>query len=839
MFCPQCGSKNRAHSKFCMKCGAPLIVDENKATTGDASRDLGTRRVPALLLGGVGLLVLLALSVTFFMFIRNGALPFLRPAEKMLVSAPSRNGKADLYLLSPGQPLEEGILVAEDVRQSNDVFYTHRQPDGTSVPLGRFNAGDYGAFIPGSNQLLFWYREDGDDDVLIQMMTAKSEAPSELMKTDALPAVVYSYEGRDELHLMEDRNSTWRCYTAQPNEKAQRLTKGDNCNPVAGGALVYSFEEDGSELTLSIIDLESGNEELLLDEIEGVRGSSLRYSDDGSHIAYTRESSNGAELFLTERANNEVVTVTPPYFSILQHNFIPGRDVLYYLAENDDGDIALYLTSFEEAIASGHGMQVYADRAGNHLLYIVGDEDGDNVAYVYDMRNGEVTKLREGENLEAYLAYELDAIFLWEQDGDEYTLYSASLEGGEVTRLFETDDVARVTLGYVPGAEFIFLEIRDVDGQYSLWVNRLYSPDGFYVLEEWDQITLLNISPNYDEIVFVAIEDFGDDPILLLAQLDPGVPLVELDTGSEGFPNAVFSANGRDVLYTASTGDGNDEFEVVRISSNGEGAELLYEEAYLDAVSWATVEAPFLQAFSVRLQTSISLCPGARVVQAGEQFEDQLEAGATTCYRFRAAEGEMITFALSNMPNQSYNFQETIFDRDGTALGSSSFTQDPWLTFVAPAFGYYFLGIDSNVNETSYQLRVAEGNGEPAMAEATPISPGQTQRGAITSASYTELLRTNDSGYGEWYYIDTAGGEHLTIDVLARSEGSDLDPQIHLYDAMGNYLDGDDDSGLDTNARLTLRPSVAGRYYLLVMSSGSEAYGTEDDFFYQLRVKED
>ncbi len=670
-----------------------------------------------LLWPALGLLVLLALGTGAFLLFGDAPLATLRGSGNgLLVAFPGRSGRVELYLLSAGQPIEEGTLLAEDAVEVDDVSYYHLDENSETLFFG----GRYGAFVPGTRRVLFWYRQATDDDALINAIRIGDDAPTELLATNALPIWMTSHAGLDAIHIREQRDDQWRCYSAQPGESARRLTKGDYCGAIGDGALVYAEERDDGELTVTIIGAEGGSEELLLDSTEGVPSDSLRFSEDGSHFAYSVNGDDGVELFVMDRANGETSSAGDLQYSLLQHSFIPRRDVLYYLSENDDGDVELRLSNIDAPIARGIAMSAISNRTGEYLLYLVEDEDGEVTAYLYNMGNGDVATLQQGDDLRAALVDDLERIFLWETDADEFSLYSTPLAGGDVSLVFETDDVDSVAMRYVRDAAWVLLEVTDTDGEQSLYAATPDGDGGFYVLEEWSSFRLHDMAVGENRLLLTAVEDSGDDPVLLLAQLEASAPLIELESENEGFLNAVFSANGREVFYTAVTGNSADDVQVVQAPASGEEAgEVLYEEARLDAVSWAEMQ-PFGTVWfsSWSLRTGSIACPGATTLGPNDDFQARFDGSGSDCYRFRLAAGEMVTFDVRNVTGQSARFHPYVLNRDGETLAEAWYTTDPLLTFVAPGDGLYFFRMDSDEENAAYRLRMVEGNGDAAHGEA-------------------------------------------------------------------------------------------------------------------------
>jgi protease II len=135
----------------------------------------------------------------------------------------------------------------------------------------------------------------------------------------------------------------------------------------------------------------------------------------------------------------------------------------------------------------------------------------------------------------------------------------------------------------------VYLRIEDdKNNEDALFVTPVDKDTGFYLLEDWYSIRLMALSSNDRTLVFSAVEDSGDDPVLYSVEVKDGAESVELDEDAEGFESAVFTSDGRYVIYTASTGDDSDDREVRKVRADGgEEYETLYEEATLIDARWA------------------------------------------------------------------------------------------------------------------------------------------------------------------------------------------------------------------------------------------------------------
>jgi Bacterial pre-peptidase C-terminal domain len=108
-------------------------------------------------------------------------------------------------------------------------------------------------------------------------------------------------------------------------------------------------------------------------------------------------------------------------------------------------------------------------------------------------------------------------------------------------------------------------------------------------------------------------------------------------------------------------------------------------------------------------------------------------------------------------------------------------------------------------------LRTVPGPRPPLCTARASLSPGGSVTGNITytGCQYTDLT------FADIYQLNlTADG---TLDLKLNS--ADFDAYLVLMDAKGNVVDEDDDSGGNTNARIT-RPLAAGTYYVVAKPLG-------------------
>ena len=129
------------------------------------------------------------------------------------------------------------------------------------------------------------------------------------------------------------------------------------------------------------------------------------------------------------------------------------------------------------------------------------------------------------------------------------------------------------------------MQLRDEDEAHSLFVAGWEAEDGYFLLEEWASITLLNASKEY--LVFAGREDDGDDVVLFSLPWEADAAEIELDDDAEfGYRNVFFTKDGRSVYYTALDGLTDTELRLVPVDGS-ESPEGLYRDMMLLDVSWA------------------------------------------------------------------------------------------------------------------------------------------------------------------------------------------------------------------------------------------------------------
>ncbi len=781
-------------------------------------------RPKMLVAAAVGALLVLAIGCGLVVWVGSS---ILSPSTWALVSFPNRAGEADLYLVRMGDdPRAKGTLLVEDAGEHLTAFVDEEQ----------VIVGPYGGFLTPKGDLLFWYQDPDKGKVYLATTRPKQDEPVVIFDTRH---AVYGRLLPDERFFILESNDTQRCYVAAFNQEAERRGKADWCWLSGDGSTILLVNQSHKGADVQVVDRDDGTATTLLEDAEDI--TTCRIAGNGAQVACQRAAEDGDQLVVLDARRGTTLFESEVYPHLVDFGFASQGDALAYIAEDDEGTLHLMLLRGDQAqeVAQATALAVFFDASGAHLLYIASDDAGQETVYTYPTKGGsprEIVSGQEEDDLRAMLLPDHKHLLVLQQTPDEVVLYTAALDGGDVTPIFQDDEMGIEEIHFDPAHERFFLLVRTADGTLSLLTTRVGQKEWQPLVEDWDTINLLNRSPKDDAVLFSGREAPGDDLVLYRVAIGrDGATPQELDDDAEGFVNAVFSANGKQVFYTALTGYDADEVEVRVVPADGKKPyEVVYEEAVLEDVSWAPI-APFdtdtLSDWQAP-QVGSAFCPGAPALALDTPVEGDIPAGESRCYRFRASADDIYTFAVSG-PLDTYL---TLYDREGTFIASdddSGPDYNPRLR-VRLKPGVYFVELENiDAQAGTYTLQVNEGVNDPAFTQAQPLTPGQPTRGAITESTEIYLADYDLSTYGVMYTFQGHAGDTIVVDVRADSIGSELDPYVYLFGPDLSFVASDDDSGEGYDARLTYTLDQDGPYYVLVTSVDG-SYGYEERYFYEI-----
>ncbi len=841
MLCPNCGNDNPEDYKFCSHCGVPHapVVPEVIELKSAAENPAASPRQEqpshglfkqkwfiAVLIGVVLLCCLVVVAAAALVLVKNGTLSLGGGGDNILIGLPSRSSQSNLYTLRLGKELSEGTLLAEDVFTSS--VYLSYQKDGESYPLGNY-FNHFGGFVPQQKLLVIWY-EDEDGDVFIQRYTLNQDAPLPVFDSNEGNGYGQVFNDGQDVFINEQSGAEERCYSALNGEPAQRITKGEDCGLTPGGAFVLTALVIENETTLSMMNLDGSGEVTLLDAEPDV--ASYRTSFDGSRVAYVAGESE-QQITVLDGRTAAVLAQSEPVFQVLSYSFARDANTLIYIAETDEGELELYLLEDSGSVLVTTGMYLNADISpdGTDIITLVGDEDAEYTVAAYNVASRQSTQILQGNDLRFSLAYPLERVFITQQDEDELTVYSARLDGSDLVTLFSDNNAYLGMLIYVPDRSDLFIYVYNDDSENSLFYTPGDDPSGYYLLEEYITLEVRDVSQDKQWLLAVTAEDANDDPALVAINLQPEQAPLILDESEDGFTTAVFSADSRSVLYTALTGNNPDDSQIRRVALSDEQVpETLYDEAYLVDVQWTQL-APFRGIYFSEPQESTSFCPGAPTITVGSTMEGELPESGEVCYRFNIAADQMITFNVE----ADFDTLLMLYDRDGYEIDrddDSGPGLNPRLVTSISTPGTYYIMVASFGSDTGrYSFSMQEGISDASLA--VPLESNVRTRDYINSSDALYLESSDYATYGVLYSFDGTINEQIQIDVIANSQGSEIDSYIYLYDASMNLLITDDDSGDGYDSRLNYVLPATGRYYVLVEDLGGD-YGPESTYWFDI-----
>lgn len=707
MFCTNCGAENPENNRFCINCGNTL----ESAEESGASQDLASPPQPQtnsrwFLIGGAVLLGILLIAGAVIL------LPRLSGGREMLLAEPNRNGETDLIILRLGQEEEEKIVLVENVlpgditkgvAEASSPYFTYE-----------YLPRPYGGFIPGTDRLLISYRED-DETILIGRRISQDENIEYLDSDSTTIFTRYSPEQRT-LYIRESQDDNARCYVGSLDEEADRVARGDNCYTTLDFSHVVVHEENSDgESSLTIMSADGSNERTVIEDVMlAEEPGGFRVSYDASFVAYIERDGPDKRVILVESESGDEIEASDEFPAIASYGFAGDSNQLYYVADNGEGELELHLAGNSSPLATAYALYARESYDGRYLFIVLGDEDPERRLIVYDLQSGQQFEVTSGDNLLAGEMVDPQRIIVREEDGEDIILYSADVSGSNLVELF-ADEMRYSSLQYVRGGDRLFLEVQDDEGRSYLYVSSINEPDGYYLLEDWYELQILSLSDDGRQLVFRGQEDSGDDPVLYIVAVEGGQP-VELDDDQEDFTNAVFSPDGRKVIYSAKTGSDEDEVAVYEMSISGdESPTRLYDGFYLIDARWTDMSRfegiSLMNAYyTAEISPSanftrevLALVPYGNVrgaiFSSSELSDFRLGSGYGDLYSFRGSENDRIVLNVyAPSIGSTMDPYVELFDDSFTRLASDDDSGDSYdsrLRYTLPRDGDYYVLVRS------------------------------------------------------------------------------------------------------------------------------------------------
>jgi hypothetical protein len=297
----------------------------------------------------------------------------------------------------------------------------------------------------------------------------------------------------------------------------------------------------------------------------------------------------------------------------------------------------------------------------------------------------------------------------------------------------------------------------------------------------------------------------------------PATGTLTLDLGSNEFDPALAIRDAQDNLVVANV-------EVGGVTNGVKGAHIT---ADLPAGAYTVVAAAdagngHYQLSSQFARHDIPDCTYVQPLDINGGYIQRLGPGSC-----RGANGQPVDYYQFTLPadgvvaavmtSSQVDGYLTLLDSSGKPLRSddNSYTgTDPLIVQYLPAGTYKLAARDAGSTAGGLyevDVRTSIGPRPPFCAPKSTVPLGSTVNGTIDFAGCQYV----DATFADVYQINLTSD--TTIDL--RLNSSDFDAYLVILDAKGNVVDQDDDSGGDTNARVT-RLLGAGTYYAVAKPFG-------------------
>jgi hypothetical protein len=485
--------------------------------------------------------------------------------EHLLLAELNRQGEAEIFLAQLGEEESTWQSLAEDV-----------------TPLRLF-AGEYAAFIPDTNRIVLWYA-DGQD-LKVEQMAIGDDAPTEIFKASEETVVFGSLTAKPfTISLTESRAlDDLRCYVSLEGAEARRLARNGRCIITENGMVLLDYNRD--HLSVTLVSLDGAEETAVLNRVENV--IQVRWNEALSTFVYLEQSRRNAQLFLITPGAESGEPLGEKFEFVESFGFLPDGKTVYLIGklEEDDSEMGLYINGADTALLEDRAIFLAGQsEKGDYVIFLT-EAASDEAAYIYHVRNQTISKIVEEDavSVQGFIAGE--RFLLRTEDRGDEAILSVSSDGRDTVKLFESD-VYTVRFGYLNQAtQQLILQLREEDSVEALFVTSLANSDGYFLLEEWFSLTILNASK--DHLIFWGREREQDENALFSILLESGAAEVELDDDAGfGFRGLFFSQDGRSLYYTAlENGPGNAEVRLVPVDGSA-APERLYRNMLLLDVSW-------------------------------------------------------------------------------------------------------------------------------------------------------------------------------------------------------------------------------------------------------------
>lgn len=279
---------------------------------------------------------------------------------------------------------------------------------------------------------------------------------------------------------------------------------------------------------------------------------------------------------------------------------------------------------------------------------------------------------------------------------------------------------------------------------------------------------------------------------------------------AEGMPDAL--GDPMLVLY------GPDGSEIARDDDGGEGLNAWLEYQATQAGTYYVEARGFTDDATGRYVIGLTAGEIGNSAEGAEALQPNSEGRSSIL----ATDGDADWFAIDLVEGRPYRFNVigtepstladpviTIYDAQGQQVATDDdggTGTNAYLTFVSPTGGSYFASVSSfgDTGTGNYYISVSDTD--------VPGNPGTDEN--LNGADDQRVSRIDMPDDQDFYRVELEAGVTYVIDVGGEGRNPLADPFVTIYNAAGERVTSDDDSGPGMDARLRFTPESSDVFYI-------------------------
>lgn len=840
MKCKKCGFEGKGDFEFCPKCGTKFetlkkkVSAKSEKTTVKVAKDVAGAKFNFKWLFLLAAVVVVAV-LAFFIF-NQGA------KNQLLLVVPKTATKSDLVLINLGDNFEKGERLLKGFTTASKSTIANYD----KFPLGSSQVTSTASFSADNRSIFATYTEDNDQ--YLDRFDVKSKEGKNLYES-SYTINSYVQPGGEQVLIRETRSATsCEMLSSVKGEEARRLIKAKTCLISSDGStMAFTEESISAAVTLSVAKVADPDNPIpILDQEKDVLTTNL--SSDGTLLYVSRGTATGPKrIQLYDTITGKKLVESEPFEYQYATRFSTKGHGFFLVTENETGMVDLSIWDGQQLVSvkSGKSMHPAFNLDGTMLAYAVSQDKLSQTAYLYDVKAKTEVEITGGKSLSFSFIENPQRLLVRDNVPNELIIYSADLKGEKVVEIFDQAGYALGSIYQPHGQNRLFIMTTKTSNTH-LYTTSLDNDDGFFLVQDFKSIVPLNVSKDGNWLVFYGSETTTTTTAkkeLFKAEIVKDGELVELEDEGTSYPNAVFTPDGKSLLFTMKTGVDRTDTVVQSIEmKDGAKSVELYDQAAIQDVSWDRLYPWQLATWSTQTISGMSTCGDAKdLAVAINRVESTIPAGREECFKISLTANQPVSFIATH--SSSAVVSMSIIDRTGksyitgkrTAISGSneSYTS---LAYIPATTAVYYLKLTASTS-VPYVLDV--GVRKNSFTNARTLQLGQVVEASLGKEDYfidRNNLLTYIQGYGQAFSFNGTLGKKVNVTLVGKSSNPNLKPTLALYNSskksLVNGIFTDDKDGT-----LTYTLPSTGRYYILFLS-GNLRYGVDlmQPFGYSISV---